>query len=123
MSITILVAEDDKDLQLLYRAAMEHQGFQVLEARDGAALMDLLRSPNFHADVLLLDIEMPEAPGLRAIDYIRSQPHLAHLKIIVITANEQYRERVATKADYFLVKPIAISDVMRIAHELAARST
>lgn len=118
MSVTILIAEDDKDLQLLYRAAMEHQGFHVLEARDGAALMDLLRSPDFHADVLLLDIEMPEAPGGRAIDYIRSQPHLANLKIVVITANEQYRERLAAKADYFLVKPIAISDVMRIAKEL-----
>ncbi len=120
MSITILVAEDDKDLQLLYRAAMEHQGFHVLEARDGAALMDMLRSPDFHADLLLLDIEMPEAPGVRAIDYIRSEPRLAHLKIIVITANDQYRERIGNKADYFLVKPIAISDVMRLAQELTA---
>ncbi len=66
---------------------------------------------------------MPEAPGLRAIDYIRSQPHLAHLKIIVITANEQYRSAASAKRTSFLVKPIAISDVMRIAHELAARST
>ncbi|MCS6871642.1 MAG: response regulator [Anaerolineae bacterium] len=119
MSVTIVVAEDDRDLQLLYRAAMEHQGFQVLEARDGAALMDMLRSPDFRADVLLLDIEMPEAPGVRAIDYIRSQPHLANLKIIVITANEQYRERISPKVDYFLVKPISISDVMQIAKELA----
>ncbi|MFQ3536060.1 MAG: response regulator [Aggregatilineales bacterium] len=119
MPITILIAEDDRDLQLLYRAAMEHQGFHVLEACDGAALMDLLHSPDFHADVLLLDIEMPEAPGLRAIDYIRSQPRLAHLKIIVITANERYRERIGARADRFLVKPIAISDVMRIAQELA----
>lgn len=119
MSITILVAEDDKDLQLLYRVAMEHKGFRVLEARDGAALMDLLRSPDFHADLLLLDIEMPESHGVRAIDYIRSQPHLANLKIIVITANEQYRERVSAKVDHFLVKPIAISDVMRIAQEVA----
>ena len=120
MSFTVLIAEDDKDLQLLYRAAMEHKGFRVLEARDGAALMDLLRSPDFHADVLLLDIEMPEALGSRAIDYIRSQPHLANLKIVVITANEQYRERISAKVDYFLVKPIAISDVMRITQELAA---
>ncbi len=118
MPITVLIAEDDRDLQLLYRAAMEHRGFEVLEACDGAALMDLLRSPDFHADVLLLDIEMPDAPGVRAIDYIRSQPHLAHLKIVVITANEQYRERIGAKVDRFLVKPIAISDVMRIAEEV-----
>lgn len=31
MPITVLIAEDDRDLQLLYRAAMEHRGFEVLE--------------------------------------------------------------------------------------------
>jgi len=121
MSFTVLIAEDDRDLRLLYRTAMEHKGFRVLEAHNGAALMDLLRSPDFHADVLLLDIEMPEPLASRAIDYIRSQPHLANFKIIVITANEQYRERISPKVDCFLVKPIAISDVMRIAQELIAR--
>ncbi|GAB4546454.1 MAG: hypothetical protein OHK0023_06100 [Anaerolineae bacterium] len=112
---TVLLAEDDKDLLMLYRAAMTHQGLTVIEVSDGASLLEKLQQSDFTFDLAIFDIEMPELPSLRAIEYIRSEPRLAEKPIIVVTANDRYQERLKGKVDYFFVKPIAIGEVMRLA--------
>ena len=58
---TVLVTDDDPDLRDILRSILEGEGFQVLEASDGRAALEAVRS--HHPDLLLLDYLMPHMTG------------------------------------------------------------
>ena len=58
----ILVADDDRVVRLLCRAALEAEGFTVEEAEDGQKALDLIIDKDF--DLLLTDMEMPNLDGM-----------------------------------------------------------
>mgnify|MGYP005845169691 CR=1 FL=1 len=84
-------------------------GHTVYEARTGAQAIDLLNRLDPPPDVMFLDIEIPNLPGTRAVDHVHQTPRLSATRIVVITANENYRERIAKSVDAFCVKPVAIA--------------
>ena len=69
MSMRILLAEDEEQLGRVYRAALEHQGYQVDHALNGQEAVDLARE--YAYDVMILDIMMPVKTGLEALSEIR----------------------------------------------------
>jgi DNA-binding response OmpR family regulator len=116
---TVLIVEDDQDLLFLYHTALTQKGYNVVEARNSAQVMDLLQAPDFIPELVFLDIGMPDAPGTRAIDYMRSESRFNNTKIVVVTANEQYRTRVMEKgATMFLIKPITIAALVAVADDM-----
>ncbi len=118
---TVLVVEDDNDLLFLYHTALSQKGYNVIEARSNAQAMALLAAPDFIPSLVFLDIGMPDAPGTRIIRYMRSEPRFNQSRIVVVTANEQYQNRVSEEdISYFLVKPVTISQLVDIADQLTA---
>ncbi len=116
---TVLVVEDDNDLLFLYHTALSQKGYDVIEARSSAQAMELLQAPDFLPKVVFIDMGMPDAPGTKAINYMRSEPRFDDTRIVVVTANDQYRSRVADKnISHFLVKPVTIAQLITIADEL-----
>lgn len=122
MTSTVLVAEDHEDLIELYQTALLQAGYHVVEARNGLQTIRLLDSMEPPPDVVYLDIEMPDLPGTRALDHIRRTPRLKGVRVIVITANEDYRDRIGDLADAFIVKPIAIGELLELTARLARKS-
>jgi DNA-binding response OmpR family regulator len=118
---TVLVVEDDNDLLFLYHTALAQRGYDVIEARNSAQTMNLLQEPDFVPNVVFVDMGMPDAPGTHIINFIRSQPRFDQTRIVVVTANEQYRTRIADKdISHFLVKPITIATLVGVADELTS---
>jgi DNA-binding response OmpR family regulator len=119
---TVLVVEDDNDLLFLYHTALAQRGYDVVEARNSAQAMSLLQEADFVPQVVFLDMGMPDAPGTHIINFIRSQERFGDTKIVVVTANEQYRTRVSDQdVSHFLVKPITIATLVSVADELTTR--
>ncbi len=117
----ILIIEDDNDLLFLYHTALSQKGYDVIEARSSAQAMELLQAPDFLPEVVFVDMGMPDAPGTRPINYMRSEPRFDSTRIVVVTANDQYRSRVADKnISHFLVKPVTIAQLIAVADELTA---
>jgi DNA-binding NarL/FixJ family response regulator len=112
--IRILLADD----QALVRA-----GFRVLvnsvadmevvgEAADGSAAVDLARSQR--ADVVLMDIRMPQVDGIEATRRIGADPDLAGVKVIILTTFEEDEyvfEAIRAGASGFLVKDTEPEDL------------
>ena len=121
MPSTVLVAEDHEELIELYETALRQAGYNVVEARNGRQTIRLLDSMEPPPDVVYLDIEMPDLPGTRALDHIRQTPRLQGVRVIVITANEGYRDRVGDLADAFIVKPIALGELLELTARLARK--
>jgi CheY-like chemotaxis protein len=122
MTLTVLVAEDHEELIELYQTALHQAGYQVFEARNGMQAIRMLDSMEPPPDVIYLDIEMPDLPGTRALEHIRKTPRLKDVRVIVITANEGYRDRIGDLVDAFIVKPISLSELLDITARLTRKS-
>lgn len=87
MNLTILLAEDDQMIRELQHHSLENLGAKVIVAEDGAQAVSLLR--NQHADLILMDIQMPEMTGPEAVKIIRSSfpAEKRNIPVIAMTAN------------------------------------
>ena len=66
---TILLADDNKNIREYCRAAFEEEGYRVVLARDGIEALQVLCSET--PDLAILDISMPRAGGLDALEQIK----------------------------------------------------
>lgn len=82
---TVLVVDDEPDIVLLVRLALESAGHEVVEAGDGAAALDAVaeRDP----DVMLLDLRMAPVDGWAVLDRLRADGRLASLPVVVVSAH------------------------------------
>jgi DNA-binding response OmpR family regulator len=109
---TLLFIEDDDQIRLALRLALEDEGYEVREAGDGA---DGLASFREHeADLVLLDLRLPDMSGFDVCRALRSS---SIVPIIIITAQTDTHDLVAgleAGADDYITKPV-------VPKELAAR--
>jgi CheY-like chemotaxis protein len=117
------VCDDTESIRLLMRINLELAGFEVLEAGDGQAALDLLaRNPDRLPSVILLDAQMAPLDGWGAVAAIRADPELEHLPVVMVTASLQQRERersVAAGVDAFVAKPFEPEDLVDLVGDLA----
>jgi len=79
----VLITEDDGLIAEIYRDTFEREGFSAEVAVDGAvAIQRLKENP---PDVVLLDLMMPNINGVEVLKFIRSQPALKTLPVIVMS--------------------------------------
>lgn len=82
----ILVVDDDQTMRSLLRRAMEKEGYQVVEAKDGEECLTIYE--RFHPDMILLDAVMPRLDGFTCCARIRALPEGDRVPIIMITCLE-----------------------------------
>ena len=119
----ILLAEDNHADVLLLERAFEHIGVDVLlhVVENGEQAISYLEGEGKYQrreefplpDLLLLDLKMPLANGFEVIEWVRAQPRLAGLRIVVLTTSEQLRDVDRAHrlgANSFLVKPVSFDE-------------
>jgi CheY-like chemotaxis protein len=79
-----LIAEDEPSFRNVVAASLRDQGYQVFAAADGQEALDILRREA--VDLALLDLMLPRVGGGDVIAAIRSDPRLARLPVVVLTA-------------------------------------
>lgn len=94
----VLWAEDNREDQLLIRAALEDwaEAPELQFADDGAELLERLAKER--ADLVVLDLKMPRIGGLEALRRIRAQQPFRHLPVAVFSAGDQPQETAACMA-------------------------
>ena len=115
--MNILLAEDEPDIQLVTRIALEDEGHRVVVVDDGQAAVERALAEPF--DVVLLDVMMPRLDGLGACRQLKADPHTRHLPVIFLTARSQQFEVQAGMhqgALGYIVKPF---DTFTLASEIA----
>jgi CheY-like chemotaxis protein len=116
----ILFVDDDALVLRIYQEALSRQGFYVEPARDGFEARKSLVAGR--PDLMVLDLMMPRISGLEVLDFVRSQPELATLPIIVLTnayVDEMARDAEAAGAKKVLFKVRCTPSILLAAiHEL-----
>ncbi len=112
---TILVVEDEELLRLAVSKALRKKGFSVMEAGDGSAAMDLLRTHIDDLDVILLDVTLPGRSSREIFE--EAQRIRPNLKIILSSAyGKETVDATFTgmRVEHFIRKPFHLSDLVNL---------
>jgi DNA-binding NtrC family response regulator len=113
----VLVADDDDDLRALIAETLRSEGYDVLEARDGAELLDLLHasidSPEQRPELLISDVRMPVLSGLGVLSALR-RAQVSMPVILITVVNDASIATVAARlgATGVLKKPLDMDELM-----------
>jgi two-component system alkaline phosphatase synthesis response regulator PhoP len=110
---TILVVDDDREVVRLMRAYLEQAGYDVLVAYDGETAVYQLRREK--PDLMLLDLMLPDRDGYDITRLVRSDPNLAHIPIIMLTARVEDADKIVgleLGADDYVTKPYNPREVL-----------
>ncbi|HXV64364.1 MAG TPA: response regulator transcription factor [Vicinamibacteria bacterium] len=119
----ILVIEDDPDIVELLRYNLEKEDFEVSSAGDGKSGLELLRQGN--ADLLILDLMLPQLSGLEVCKEIRKDDRLDTLPVIVLTARGEETDRILgleLGADDYVTKPFSVREMVARVKALLRRA-
>lgn len=115
MTSTILIVDDDPAGRQTLESILDEQGYQLEFAENGAQALQMIRK--ILPDVILLDVMMPGMDGFEVCRQVRSDPAIAEIPIIMLTALDDRRSflnGLESGADDYLTKPYD-------RHELRAR--
>jgi CheY-like chemotaxis protein len=124
---TILLVDDSENDRMFMRIAFKKASFNwpIQEVHDGDEAIAYLKGNGSFNDrgkfplptLMLLDLNMPKKNGFDVLEWVRAQNQLKHLHIIVMTAStrpDDVRKAYQLGANSFLVKPVAIEDLVKI---------
>jgi two-component system, OmpR family, alkaline phosphatase synthesis response regulator PhoP len=107
--MNILLAEDEPDIQLVARIALEDEGHTVVVVEDGVAAVERAQAEPF--DVVLLDVMMPRLDGFGACSRLKADPRTRHVPVIFLTARSQsfdVRDGLNLGAVGYIIKPFDV---------------
>lgn len=99
---TILFADDDADIREVMRVLLQGDGYEVIEARDGA---DAVSKISDKIDLYILDVMMPRMDGFAVCRKVREK---SNAPVLFLTAKSQEQDKTAgfsAGADDYLPSP------------------
>jgi CheY-like chemotaxis protein len=107
----VLLVEDDRSVRRYLEVTLQRSGYEVITASDGLEAMKLALSA--HVDAVVTDAIMPHLSGQQLAGFLRSNPKLSGIPIILLTGQEN--KAASTPAgvsiDAFLYKPVKAEDL------------
>ena len=118
----VALVDDDDAARRMMRRVLQRLGYEVVEAGDGAAGLELVRAEQ--PDVLLLDLRMPgELSGFDVARALRDDESTSDVPIVVVSASTHLEARELVEqfdCDAFVEKPVDFDELERVVGELLA---
>lgn len=118
----ILVVEDEDNIATALEFLITREGYGHDRVASGADALPRIRDT--HPNLVLLDVMLPEVSGYEICERIRTDPGLADVKVLMMTARGSVIERrrgVELGADGFITKPFELKDLRDEVRRLLAR--
>ncbi len=119
---TVLIVEDNKLNRELLETILDFNGFARLSVDGGLLAFKLAKSEL--PDLVLMDIQMPDIDGYKAMEMLRGDEDTQHIPVVAVTGNatESDRERMIEKGfDDIIIKPYLIDDVLNVINRILSR--
>src|SRR5512132_1997779 len=123
MGKKILLADDSITIQKVIELTFSDEDFEVATVGNGRLAID--RVQELRPDIVLCDIIMPEKDGYEVCEFIKTNPNLSHIPVLLLTgAFEPFDQERAARVgcDGFLAKPFEPQTLIAKVKELLARS-
>ncbi len=113
--VSVLVVDDERDIREAVAEVLKDEGFEVLDANDGAEALEQLRA--HHPAVVLLDLMMPGMNGWEFCAARQREPELSSIPVIVISALGRVS---GIDAQAFLQKPFELDALVSAVRQYAS---
>ncbi len=109
---TVMIIEDEPDAAEMFAEMMRVNGFRVLKMFASAPAIPMISQEK--PDVIILDIMMPDISGLEVLRYMRREPELASIPVIVVSAKSMpgdIKNGIEAGASMYLTKPVGFIEL------------
>ncbi len=110
---SVLVVEDDDDVRLELREALEYEGYDVLEGAHGTQALEILRAgaaPKIR--LIILDLSMPSTSGWELVESLRHDPALTSIPVVVATGVRERDVSEIGSSVQWLRKPYGLDELL-----------
>jgi DNA-binding response OmpR family regulator len=108
----IVIVEDEPDTAEMFAEMMRLSGFKVFKTYGGTPAISLISHEK--PDAVVLDVMMPDLSGLEVVRFIRRDPRLAHIPVVIVSAKglpSDVRDGLEAGASVYLTKPVAFQEL------------
>jgi CheY-like chemotaxis protein len=122
----VLVVDDEPDAVEFVKAVMEHAGYEVESASNGAQCLEKLQKVT--PDLVILDVQMPGGSGFFTMQKIKTNPETGHVPVIMLTgvgerlgvkfSQKDLYDFLGHEPDAYIEKPIEPTVLLRCAEKL-----
>ncbi|HJW84907.1 MAG TPA: response regulator transcription factor [Anaerolineae bacterium] len=110
MDATVLVVDDSAEFTELLQTYLEQQGYKVATASGGQEAINHLQS-NRRADVILLDVMMPDIDGWQTCQRLREITNVPILMLTALGRETDLVQGLELGADDYLIKPFHLTEL------------
>ena len=109
---TVMIIEDEPDAAELFAEMMRVGGFRVLKTYSSTPAIPLIARER--PDVIILDIMLPDISGLEVLRFMRREPDLVKIPVIVVSAKSMpsdIQTGLEAGATLYLTKPVSFHEL------------
>lgn len=119
--LSILLVEDEENLQEALKLNLELEGYDVTGVNDGVEALNTIQNEYF--DLIIMDVMLPELDGISVCESIRLQNN--EIPILILSAKNSSADRVLglkKGADDYLTKPFNLEELLLRVNKLINKS-
>jgi len=115
----VLIVDDEPNILTALEFLFRRSGYDVRLASNGVEALE--QAETYRPDVMLLDIMMPVKNGYEVCQNVRERPHLAGMKIVMLSAKgseAEINKGLSLGADRYVTKPFSSKDLLAMIDQL-----
>ncbi|MBK7320283.1 MAG: response regulator [Anaerolineales bacterium] len=120
---TVMIIEDEPEAAELFGEMMRVNGFRVMKMFSSAPAIPMIIQEK--PDVIILDIMMPDISGLEVLRYMRREPDLVSIPVIVISAKSMpsdIKTGLEAGASLYLTKPVGFLELKQAVEQVLQKA-
>jgi DNA-binding response OmpR family regulator len=109
---TVMIIEDETDAAEMFAEMMRVNGFRVIKMFSSAPAISLIAQEK--PDLIILDVMMPDISGLEVVRYMRRDPNLEKIPVIIVSAKSMpndIKTGLEAGASLYLTKPVGFLEL------------
>jgi DNA-binding response OmpR family regulator len=109
----VVIVEDEPSAADMFEEMMRLGGYQVIKSHNSAPAMSIIRAER--PDVVILDLMMPDISGIEVLHYMRREPGLRDIPVVIVSAKglpTDIQAGMAAGASAYLVKPVGFHKLL-----------
>ncbi|MBI1783928.1 response regulator [Candidatus Sumerlaeota bacterium] len=113
MAKRILVTDDEPDIVLIIKTALQSEGYDVETASNGAECVEIAKANP--PDLFMLDVMMPGMSGFDVVRALKAHEPTSKIPVIMLTGlseRQKIKEALTSGVEYYIVKPFEFEDLI-----------
>jgi len=118
-AIKVVIVEDEPAAADLFEAMLQVNEYDVIKTHSGTAALSVIRAEM--PDAVLLDIMMPDISGIEVLRFMRREPGLRQIPVVIVSAKalpSDIRTGMEAGATAYLTKPVGLDELRQTVREV-----